>query len=125
MSSMADEYCDQLKKSFKVLYATYPPGSPVALGDFGILSGSTFIRIGDIETRFGIDVKLLESVRGSATDYTYTSQGSVDVEFRLTAQFIRDRVLAKMSRAERAARSHRSYGRNHDISNEPLHANYT
>ena len=52
MNSMAKLYTDEIKRHFKVLFANWIPGSPVELGDYGILDGNIFIQLGKLKDDF-------------------------------------------------------------------------
>lgn len=52
MSSIANLYTDEVKKHFKVLYANWIPGSPIELGDYGIMEGNIFIPVGKLKNDF-------------------------------------------------------------------------
>lgn len=79
MSSLADEYCDQLKRNFKTLYATFPPNEPVMLGDYGVMNGNVFVPIGKVSD-LGIPIGNVRRIPERASDVDFTSEGSVDVE---------------------------------------------
>lgn len=51
---LADTYCNDLKNNFKVLYATWPPTTPMKLGDYGKLDGKVFVKQGNIRDDFNI-----------------------------------------------------------------------
>lgn len=61
--SIAKAYTNAVKKNQKVLYGVWEPGFPVALGDFGVMEGNIFVRLGHIGEfeelqDFGIDVRI-------------------------------------------------------------------
>jgi len=80
MSSLASEYCDQLKQNFKTFYAPFPPNQPVQLGDYGVLNGNIFVPIGRVSD-LGIDTGSIRRMPERASDFEFTTEGSVDVEF--------------------------------------------
>lgn len=79
MSSMAEVYTENLHKHFRILYANWPPGSPIELGDFGILTGDIFIRKGNILDKYKINFKKI--IDKSKDDYEYKSSDSTEVNF--------------------------------------------
>lgn len=52
MSRIANVYSDAVKKHFRVLYANWEPGSPIALGDYGVMEGNIFIPMGKLKKDF-------------------------------------------------------------------------
>jgi hypothetical protein len=80
MSSLASEYCDQLKHNFKTFYAPFPPNQPVRLGDYGVMNGNTFVPIGTVAD-LGLSIGKVRQIPERASDYEFTTEGSVDVEF--------------------------------------------
>jgi len=80
MSSLASEYCDQMKHNFKIFYAPFPPNQPVQLGDYGVMNGNTFVPIGRVAD-LGVAVGNIRRIPERASDFEFTSEGSVDVEF--------------------------------------------
>lgn len=83
MSSLAAEYCDQIKKHFKKFHATFPPNETVRLGDYGVLYDDVFVRLGNVE-RLGMQFGVREGV-SQASLVDFTSKGSVEVEFGAAA----------------------------------------
>ncbi len=79
MSSLADDYCDQLKKQLKVEFAAFPPNQPITLGDFGTRDDNVFIRLGNIVDVFGIAFAAKEFPDQPA-NFTFTSESSTEVE---------------------------------------------
>jgi len=79
MSSLADDYCDQLKQQFKIEFAAFPPNQPVVLGDFGTLDDHVFVRLGNVTSVFGVTFTGQEFPNQPA-NFTFTSESSTDVE---------------------------------------------
>jgi hypothetical protein len=52
MSRIANLYSDAVNKHFRVLYANWEPGSPVELGDYGVMEGNIFIPMGRLKQDF-------------------------------------------------------------------------
>jgi hypothetical protein len=84
MSSLASEYCDQMKENFKVLYATFPPNEPLKLGDYGVLNDAVFVRIGNIGD-FQVDIGNPREFPEQKSNLDFTSEGSVEIEFHAKA----------------------------------------
>jgi hypothetical protein len=80
MNALASEYCDQLKHNFKTLYAAFPPNEPLRLGDYGVMNGNTFVPIGQVSD-LGIPVGNIRRIPERSSDFEFTTEGSVDVEF--------------------------------------------
>src|SRR5690348_6874211 len=83
MSSLASEYCDQLKHNFKTFYAPFPPNQPLKLGDYGVMNGNTFVPIGNV-TDLGVSIGNVRRLDDHAGKFEFTSEGSVDVEFHMS-----------------------------------------
>ena len=79
MSSLAAEYCTQIKDNFKKFFAAFPPNDPLELGDFGILNSDIPTRLGNIK-KFGITFTPRHGI-AEASLVDFTSKGSVEVEF--------------------------------------------
>lgn len=78
MSALANDYCEQIKKHFKVLHAAFLPNEPMVLGDFGVMDDDVFIRLGNV-AQFGVTFKAVQGTAPAAIDFA--SEGSVDIEF--------------------------------------------
>jgi hypothetical protein len=80
MATVTEIYCEDLHDNFQELYATWPPGNPLRLGDFGLIRDhDVFVRQGNIADKFGITFKPRDDSTGD--DYEYTSSDSVTVAF--------------------------------------------
>jgi hypothetical protein len=80
MSALATAYCEAVKKHLRVLYASFPPNEPLALGDFGVLENDLFVRLGNIGDAFGIT---FTSRIGTATEtISFSSAGSVHIDVK-------------------------------------------
>ena len=80
MASAAEIYADELHDNFQVMYAAWPPGEPLRLGDYGPIRGNLFVRIGNITS----DEKIAFESRHDPTrdQWEYKSAGSVALAFR-------------------------------------------
>lgn len=79
---LADTYCNDIKNNFKVLYATWPPTTPMSLGDYGKLDGKVFVKQGNIRDDFNIT---FSSIIDPTPDESYEYQSSKAVETNLVA----------------------------------------
>lgn len=76
---MAEIYTNNLHKHFKVLFANFPPGTPLRLGDYGEMNGKIFVRRGNIADDFGVSFEVREDQ--AKDDYEYKSGNSIQVAF--------------------------------------------
>lgn len=76
-TALADAYASDLKRHFKIYYATWPPGDPVRLGDYGLLIGRVFARQDNIE-RLGVRLEVRRDLQRDV--FEYKSSGSVSVK---------------------------------------------
>jgi len=51
MKSIAQEYCNSVKKQMMVYFANWEPSTPLQLGDYGIIEGNIFSKIGNIKEK--------------------------------------------------------------------------
>lgn len=79
MSDLAESYTENLHDHFKILYANWPPGKPVSLGDYGTLEDDIFVSKGNIKRRFGIE--FTETSDDTKDDYDYKSADSTTINF--------------------------------------------
>lgn len=84
MSNVAELYAQQLKKHFKILFANWEPGTPLRLGDYGILvGGNIFVPQGNLQadfTEFSGDA--IKTVTDSTKDQKeFKSESGVEVSF--------------------------------------------
>src|SRR5690606_21164573 len=49
---IAKLYSREVKRNFKVLFANWLPGSPIELGDYGIMRGDIFVPMGKLKNDF-------------------------------------------------------------------------
>jgi hypothetical protein len=78
MTTIAEIYCEDLHDNFQELYATWPIGNPLQLGDYGVLKkNSVFVRLGNV-SQHGIQF----TTRSDPTkdDYEYKSANEVEVK---------------------------------------------
>lgn len=75
--SLAESYTREIRKQLR-RFATWEPGVPMRLGDFGELRGSQFVRLGDIG-QMAIAFETRED--GAADHVSYTSEGAVELAF--------------------------------------------
>jgi len=93
MSSLAGDYCDQMKANFKVLYAAFPPNEPLQLGDYGVLNDTVFVRIGSVSD-FQIDIGKAREFSDHKSSLDFSSAGSVEIDFRTKADAVSPPVKA-------------------------------
>ncbi len=81
MSNIANLYTDELKKHFKVLYANWIPGSPLELGDYGILDRNIFIPLGKLKSDFPeFNGNVIQVIADDTKDQAeFKSEGGVEV----------------------------------------------
>jgi hypothetical protein len=79
MTSIVEIYTGAVRANLKPLFANWEPGKPVELGDYGILSGNTFIHVGNIKDK---DLGMRFDVRkDSKSDRKYfSSEGSTEIK---------------------------------------------
>jgi len=97
MKKVYDVYTEAIRDHFKVFYANWPIGEPVALGDYGIMSGRIFIREGNITKDYNIQFKT--RVDTTLDYYYFKSADSVEVEFFPKGSYIQPgmpRIKASM-----------------------------
>lgn len=71
-------YADEIRKQFFPLYASFPPSSPLQLGDYGTLSGNVFQRVGNVRD---LGIQFQVRLDDSPEQYKFTSASGVTVEF--------------------------------------------
>lgn len=76
--TMARFYTKSLHHHFKNYYATWLPGIPLELGDYGELDDKVFTKIGNITGDFGIQIQ--SNYDPTSDVYEYTSSGLVKVK---------------------------------------------
>jgi hypothetical protein len=74
-SEIGDCYCTEIAEHFKIYFATWLPGEPVQLGDYGELNGDIFSRLGNI-SKFNI---VTTYVSGNPAHYKFASSNGVEV----------------------------------------------
>ena len=79
MSSLADDYCSQLKQQFKTLYAAFPPNQAISLGDFGVMDDDVFVFQGKLTDTFGVTFDSQEFPDHTG-QFFLQSEASTDVE---------------------------------------------
>ncbi len=83
MSTPAELYIDGIKKKLKTYWAAWLPNSQYSLGDYGILEGSLFKKVGSLND-LSIDFESSEySKRGSIE---YVSESGVQIYFKTIGQ---------------------------------------
>lgn len=75
-------YTREMYRQFRYL-ATWAPGTPMKLGDIGILKGKEFIRIGNISD-FGISFETVPD--DTPLDLEFASEGSVSITTKLSGR---------------------------------------
>lgn len=76
---LADTYTAEIRTNLR-RFATWEPGAPMKLGDYGELRGSMFVRLGNVaDSSLGVEF----STRSDATrsHVSYSSAGAVSVDF--------------------------------------------
>jgi hypothetical protein len=76
--SIADSYANEIREQLKK-FATWEPGEPRELGDYGELRGSLFVRIGNIADP-PFNVKFETNPDQTSSPVTYSSSGAVSIE---------------------------------------------
>jgi hypothetical protein len=94
MSNIADIYTRELHSQLKY-YATWLPGTPLKLGDYGTLNGRLFTKTGNILADFDIKIKVghdklrdnfsYKSASGVTVNCQIVGSGTVSVVAELTA----------------------------------------
>lgn len=79
MTEMAEFYAKSLHEQFGNYYATWMPGTPLELGDYGEIKDKIFTKTGSIFSDFGI--KIEKNIDMTPQTYEYTSSNSVDIKF--------------------------------------------
>jgi hypothetical protein len=72
--SLQLKYVSSVRKQLK-RFATWDPGAPVRLGDYGVLRQRTFERLGHVD-EFGIDPKQLGSIQSDPATFEFTTVGT-------------------------------------------------
>lgn len=80
MASAQKQYSDEMKKKFGY-YATWNPGYPLELGDYGILKDNVFTRLSNIKD-LGVEFDVRPD--SSKVDLEHNSYGSVQVTTKLS-----------------------------------------
>src|SRR5215208_7423500 len=76
--SIADSYATEIRAQLKK-FATWEPGEPRQLGDYGELRGSLFVRTGNIADP-PFNVTFETTADQTSSPVTYSSSGAVSVE---------------------------------------------
>ena len=85
-SDLSNVYCDVVKNHFRIYYANWLPAKTLDLGDYGMLQGNIFIKLGNVKNDF-LELKgavIQEFTEQSKNHYEFTS--SRDVEIKTTAK---------------------------------------
>ncbi|WP_459212392.1 hypothetical protein [Aquimarina rhabdastrellae] len=76
------KYTRELFRQFKY-FAAWLPGTPLSLGDIGIMKGKQFIRIGNLkDEKYQLDFEIKKDTTPS--DIKYSSEGSVSVTSKIS-----------------------------------------
>jgi hypothetical protein len=81
VADLADFYTDRLRKHFKTLYAVWPPGRPVQLGDIGVLKDDVFVPKRALR-HFGIGFS--ERSDTQSAHYEFSSSDSTEIVTHLS-----------------------------------------
>lgn len=77
-----EQYIKEIKEKFGYL-ATWLPGSPLSLGDIGVLNDNSFSRLGSVKDKsFGINFN--EILDESEDDLEYSSKGQVTITNKIS-----------------------------------------
>src|SRR3954464_9719382 len=76
--SIADSYTNEIRAQIKKL-ATWEPGEPRKLGDYGELRGSLFVRVGNIADP-PFNLRFETNADQTSSPITYSSSGAVSIE---------------------------------------------
>ena len=79
MDSIAEDYAKAMHQHFRILFANWPPGQPLELGDYGIVKGSMFMRMGNISE---FKIPFTTRVDQTKDPMHFESSGSVKVVFK-------------------------------------------
>lgn len=77
--ALADMYTTEIRANLK-RFATWEPGVPMRLGDYGELHGSRFVRLGNIMDPH-LEVSFSRRNDSSNSHVSYSSAGAVSVDF--------------------------------------------
>lgn len=80
MASAQNQYTNEMKNRFGY-YATWHPGVPLKLGDYGLLKGNIFARTGNI-SEYGIEYNIRPD--DTKTPLIHNSQGNVTITSKLS-----------------------------------------
>lgn len=83
MNGIADIYTEEVHGNID-LYATWPPGEMLSLGDYGELRENQFERKGNVSNDFGVSFKVKKYP--SNANYKFASLGKVQTAFNPKAQ---------------------------------------
>lgn len=78
MEKLARIYTDTLKHHFENMYASWPPGRPVRLGDYGVLDWNLFNPLGNVGD-LGIEFKT--RMDDQKDDFEFRSKSGVELTF--------------------------------------------
>lgn len=82
-NSTAKVYTDTVRKSQRVLYGVWEPGSPVELGDYGVMEGNIFVHQGNLKEFDELkDFKITIRKDKTEDDKTFSSQTGVDFQIK-------------------------------------------
>lgn len=79
MSSAQEQYTNEMKKRFGY-YATWNPGLPLSLGDFGVLEGNIFRKISNL-TEINLNFEIEEDPNES--DLEHNSHGNISIKTKV------------------------------------------
>jgi len=83
MNGIADIYTEEIHGNIN-MYAAWPPGDTLSLGDYGVLIGNRFERKGNVNNDFGVSYR--EKKYPSTSNYKFASLGKVQTVFKPKAQ---------------------------------------
>jgi hypothetical protein len=75
---ISEIYSNEIHDNLRPLYANWEPGQPISLGDYGLLQGSIFVRLGSIQD---LGITIQERSDKKKDQKFFSSKGSADVKF--------------------------------------------
>jgi hypothetical protein len=107
--SVANAYANTIKKHQRTYYGVWKPGTPIKLGDYGMMNGNTFVLMGninDFDEFKGFELNIRED--DTKDDMLFTSQEGV--AFTLSPQ-----VKANIEGVDVNASMNISFSREHGV----------
>lgn len=87
MASEAESYAKEMRSKWGLYFVDWPPGVPLAVGDYGAIIDGVFVKEGNLKRDYGIDFSVDPAPANPAEGhYSHFSKGSVEVNFRARGQ---------------------------------------